>query len=123
MTFVRIADHRSQRGPITRARSLRLFDQVTQGLFADDRKNDIADDRVRLLEGGAGKIEQQALLARDASQLVEQFPIDPALGACPDAMNGFDQKIDQIVRQRSPAQMCESSEPREPGASGWRRSW
>ena len=30
-------------------------------------------------------------------------------------MNGFDQKIDQIVRQRPSAQMHESCEPREPG--------
>src|SRR5208337_4650707 len=34
MALVGIADHRSQRGPIARARSLPLLDQVTQGLFA-----------------------------------------------------------------------------------------
>ena len=115
MALVGIADHRSQRGPIARARSLRLLDQVAQGLFANDRENDVAHDPVRLLESGAGKIEQQVLLARDAFQLVEQFPIDPALGARADAINRFDQKIDQIVCQRSSAQMHESREPREPG--------
>ena len=73
MALVGIADHRSQRGPIARFRSLRLLDQVTQGPFADDRKNDVAHDPVRLLEGGAGKVEQKVLLARDAFQLVEQF--------------------------------------------------
>ena len=33
-------------------------------------------------------------------------------------MNGFEKKIDEIVRQRSSAQMHESREPCEPGGFG-----
>src|SRR5208282_4938283 len=78
MAPVGIADHRSQRGPIARARSLRLLDQVTQGLFADDRKNDVAHDPVRrhchagqekrVLEGSSATFERsKPLISLDAA--------------------------------------------------------
>ena len=114
MPLVGIADHRSQRGPVARARGLRLPDEIAQGLFADDRKDDIAHDSVGLLDGRAGKVEQEILLAGDAFQIVEQFALHPALGAGADVVNGLDQKIGQIVRQRPAVQMPESSEPCEP---------
>ena len=114
MTLVGIADHRPERGLVARPRGLRLFDQVTQGLFADDRKDDLAHGPIRFLESRAGKVEQEILLARDALQIIEQFPIHPAFGARPDAMNGLDQNIDEVIRQRPAAQMHEGREPSEP---------
>ena len=79
MPLVGIPDHRSQCGPVAWARALGLLDQITQGLFADHRKDDIAHDPVRLLEGGAGKLEQ-GVFAPETRQIVE-VAIDLALGA------------------------------------------
>ena len=115
MTLVGIADHRSQRRPVARACGLGLPDQIAQGLFPDNREDDIAHDAVGLFEGGAGEVEQQVLLAGDAFQIVEQLALHPALGARADVMNGLDQKIGQVVRQHPAVQMPESGEPCEPG--------
>ena len=114
MTLVGIADHRPERGLVARPRGLCLLDQITQGLFADHRKDDLAHGPVRFLESRAGKVEQEILLARDALQIIEQFPIHPAFGARPDAMNGLDQNIDEVIRQRQAAHMHEGREPSEP---------
>ena len=107
MALVGIPDHRAERGLVGRARGLRFLDQVAQGLFADDRKHDLAHDPIRFLESGAGKVEQEVLLAGDALQIIEQFAIYPAFGARADAVDGLDQKIDQVIGQRSAAQMHE----------------
>ena len=122
MTLVGVADHGPERGLVARSRGLRLLDQVTQGLFADDRKDDLAHDPVRLLESRAGKVEQEVLLAGDALQVVEQFAIHPAFGARPDAMNGLDQKVDQVIRQRRPRRCTKAASQVSLVASGCRRS-
>jgi hypothetical protein len=106
--------YRPERGLVARPRGLCLLDQITQGLFADDGKNDLAHGSIRFLESRAGKVEQETLLARDALQIIEQFPIHPAFGARSDAMNGLDQNIDEVIRQSPAAQMHEGGEPSEP---------
>ena len=49
--------------PVGRSRGLALLDQVAQGLFADDREDDLAHDPVGVVEGGPGELEQEGLLA------------------------------------------------------------
>ena len=70
IAFVGIPDHRAERGPVGRAGGLRFLDQITQGLFSDDWKDDIAHDAIRFLQCRAGDTEQQVVLARDALQIV-----------------------------------------------------
>lgn len=50
-----------------------------------------------------------------SSRRQQPFALHPALGARADVVNGLDQKIGQIVRQRPAVQMTESGEPCEPG--------
>jgi hypothetical protein len=94
---------------------LRFFDQITQGLFADDWKDDIAHDAIRFIQRRAGDFEQQVLLAADTFQIVKQFALDPMLGTCADVVDGFDEQINQVIGQRPAAQMHEGREPGEPG--------
>ena len=81
MALVGIPDHRAERGPVGRTRGLRFLDQITQGLFADDWKDDVAHDAIRFIQGRAGDFEQQVLLAADTFQIVKQFALDAML-AC-----------------------------------------
>src|SRR5271163_4769157 len=92
MTLIRIPDHRAEGSPVDWPRGLRFPDQITQGLLADNRENDITHDSIRFLQRRASDLEQQILLARDALQVLEQFTLDPMLGARADVVNGFDKK-------------------------------
>jgi len=114
MTFVGIADHGAQSRPVGRPGGLALLDQVPQNLFTDDRKDDLAHGPVRFVDRRAGDLEQKVRLARNAPQVVQHLPFDPAFGAGADAVNGLDQKIDQIIGQRAAAQVDEGGQPGEP---------
>ena len=115
MALVGIPDHRAERGPVGWTCGLRFLDQITQGLFADDWKDNIAHDAIRILQSRAGNFEQEVLLARDALQIVEQFAVNPVLGTCADVVDGFDEQIDQVIGQRPAVQMHEGRKPGEPG--------
>ena len=114
MALVGIPDHGAQGGPIGRSRGLPFLDQVAQGLFADDRKHDLAHDPIGLVEGGPGELEQEVLLAGHALQVVEQFAVHPAFGTRADMVNGLDQEVDQVFGQLAAAEMHEGREPGEP---------
>jgi hypothetical protein len=115
MALVGIPDHRAQRGSVGWTRGLCFLDQIAQGLFADDRKHNIAHNTIRFPQSCAGDFEQQVLFARDALQIVEQFAVNPVLSTCADVVNGFDEQIDQVIGQRPTAQMHEDRKPGEPG--------
>lgn len=115
MAFIGITDHGSQRGSVGRAGCLRFLDQITKGLFADNWKDNITHDSIWFLQGRAGDLEQQVLLAGDAFQIVEQLAIDPMLGTCSDVVDGFDEQVYQIIGQCPAAQMHEGCKPSEPG--------
>ena len=83
MALVGIPDHCAKCGSVAWTCGLRFLDQITQGLFADDWKDNIAHDAIRILQSRAGNFEQEVLLARDALQIVEQFTIDPVLARAP----------------------------------------
>jgi hypothetical protein len=114
-SLCRIPDHRAERDSVGRARGLRFLDQIPQGLLADDRKDNIAHDAIRFLQGRAGNLEQQVLLAGDALQIVEQLAINPMLGTGSNVVDGLDEKVDQVIGQRPAAQMDEGRKPCEPG--------
>jgi len=115
MALVGIPYHRAKRGPVGRPRGLRFLDEITQDLFADNRKDNIAHDAIRILQSCAGDVEQQVLLARDAFEIVEQLAIDPVLGPCAAMVDGFNKQIDQAIGQRPAAQMHEDRKPGELG--------
>jgi hypothetical protein len=84
-----------------------------QGLFADDREDDLAHDPVGVIEGGPGEAEEEVLLAADALQVVEQLTVHAALSPCSDLVNGLGQKVDQVVGQLSATEVHEGREPGE----------
>jgi hypothetical protein len=51
------------------------------------------------------------MLARHALDVFEQFALDLALGAGTDAMDRFDQQVDQIIGQRPCPQKHKCSQP------------
>ena len=122
MALVGIPDHCAKRGPVGWARGLRFLDQIAQGLFADDRKDDIAHDPIRFLEGRAGELEQQVLLAGDALQIIEQFAVDPAFGTCADMMDSLDQQIDRSSVSVRLRRCTKAASQVSLAASGCRRS-
>jgi hypothetical protein len=101
---------------------LRFFDQITQGLFADGRKDDIAHDAIRFIQGRAGDFEQQVLLAADTFQIIEQFALDPMLGTCADVVDGFDEQINQVIGQRRLCRCTKAASQVSLAGSGCRRS-
>lgn len=115
MALVGIPDYCTKRGPVGWASRFRFLDQIAQGLLADHWKDDIEHDAIRSLQSGAGDPEQQILLACDALQIIKQFTVNPVFGPCTDVMDSFDEQIDQVIGQRSAAQMDERRKPTEPG--------
>jgi hypothetical protein len=115
--LVGIPDHCAKCGSLGWTCGLRFLDQITQGgLFADDWKDDIAHDAIRFLQGRAGDFEQQVLLAADTFLSDHQaVRAQPMLGTCVDVVDGFDEQINQVIGQRSAAQMHEGREPGKPG--------
>src|SRR3954451_15641490 len=70
------ADRGAERGAIGGAGRLALAHQVTERLFAHHGEQHLADGAVRFLDGGAGQVEQEALLAADTLEVVQQLLLD-----------------------------------------------
>jgi hypothetical protein len=71
-----------------------------------------------LTRSRSGQLEQNVLLAGDALELIEQLPLHLALGMSRDAMDGFDQQIDQAIGERTAAQVCEGGKGGQPQRLG-----
>jgi hypothetical protein len=71
MPFVGIPDDCPQGCPIGRPHGFPFLDQVSQGLFADQWEDDVANTSVRLIEGRIRDLEQQVLFARYAPEIIQ----------------------------------------------------
>ena len=108
------ADDRLHVLAVGRAGGLPFLDQVAQRLLVDDRVDHLLDDAVGLGEGGLGQLEQQAVLAGDALQVLQEFSLDASLGPGADAVDRVQEQVHQGVREFALAQMAEDGQQRQP---------
>ena len=87
-------------------------------LLAYHGEQHLADGAVRLLDGGAGQIEQQALLAADALEVVQQLLLDLVFRTRANVVHGFDQQVDQGIGDGAPAQVGVGGQPDMAGRLG-----
>ena len=112
------ADRGAQRGAVGRASRLAFAHQVVERLLAHHREQHLAHGAVRLPDGGAGHLEQEALLAADALEVVQQLLLDPVLGAGADVVHGLDQQVGRGVGDGATTQMNVGGEPGMAGRLG-----
>ena len=111
---VGVADDRLHVLAVGRAGGLPFLDQVAQRLLVDDREDHLLDDAVGPGEGGLGQLEQQAVLAGDALQVLQEFALDAPLGPGADAVDRVQEQVHQGVRELALAQMPEDGQQRQP---------
>jgi len=75
-------------------------------------------DPIASLRAAIGQLEQQVLLAGNAFEVFQQFPLDLALGARTDLVDGLDQHGDQVVRQAAGTQIDKGGQPGDPRRLG-----
>ncbi len=83
--------------PVGRPRHLVLAHQGVEGVLADHRVQGLAHNFVGMVDGGLGQPEEDALLAPDPLELVDQLVGHPLLGPGVDQMHDADQQLDQGV--------------------------
>jgi hypothetical protein len=74
----------------------------------------VLDDAVAPGEAGFRQLELQAILARHALQVLEQFPLDPPLGPGADAMDRAQEQVYQRIREFPLAEATEDGQQRQP---------
>jgi len=116
--LVRIANGRAQRRSIARSGRSPLFDQRSQCRFADDREHDVPDDAVGVSECRVGDLEEETLLTTDAFEILKQLVFDAAFGSRVDAVDRFDQQVDQVVGDRTATDDGERCKPGQPRTFG-----
>ncbi len=126
MAAVGAADRGAERRAVGGAGRLALAHQVVERLLAHHGEQHLTDGAVRLLDGGAGQIEQQALLAADTLKVVQRFLLDLVLRTGADVMHGLDipgrlrrwQQVDQGVGDGASAQVRIGGKPHVAGRLG-----
>jgi hypothetical protein len=97
---------------------LGLAHQLPQRLLANHRIQRFAHDLVRVLDGGLGQPEQNALLAAHPPQILGQLPLHPPIRPRVDLVDQTDQQVNQRVgdlRGSDPTQRRQQGQPRRPG--------
>jgi hypothetical protein len=92
----------------------RFVDQITQGALGNDWEQRAADRLVRMLDGGLGEREQDALLAAHALEVIDKLLLDPALGVRVDLVNQADQQLEQRIGDLRGTHPAERREQRHP---------
>ena len=107
------ADHGLEVMAVHRPCGFALGDQVAQGLFIHDRKDNRADCIVRFGQARRGELKQQNRLAGNPLEVGNQLILDPLLRRGADAVDGGDQQIDQGIGDFASAHMAKSCEQRQ----------
>ncbi len=68
-----------------------------------------------------GDLEEETLLTADAFEILKQLVLDAAFGSRVDAVDRFDQQVDQVIGDRTAtddSERCKPGQPRTFGVPG-----
>ncbi len=65
-----------------------------------------------------GDLREQTLLTADAFEILKQLVLDASLSASVNAVDGFNQQVDQVVGDRTATYEGERRKPRQPRTFG-----